>query len=431
MSRPMKTLTLPIDTGEEITPVEYTFVEVESTFTTSGKAADSKATGDRFDAVEADVTALQAEVPDLTETVMSAFVVDEAEGAIATFPDGADNVPVKALTVDIEPVQSGSGDPSPSNVRPITGHIQAVVTRTGKNLFDEANATLYTRYFGTEDNKDYWRVDSSSRSAAFICKPSTAYTVSCNNSDITIFRVAWIDVNPDSVGSSQSVRLYDAVRETSSGSITITTGATAVAIVVQINASIMTAKTAKLQIEVGSTASDYSSYHGETYTIDLDGTRYGGTLDVSSGVLTVDKTFYSFNGTEQWEDYSSFNGFFTRKLTNMKIGTRQDGLSNMLKVSTTSAVVQTNSMWLGVNSSLFYVIGVYDTMGSTVEEFKTYLSEHNLELVYPLSTPLTVQLDPETVTTLLGQNNIFCDAGSVAVSYRCDTKLYIDKLLNA
>lgn len=40
------------------------------------------------------------------------------------------------LIVGIEPVQSGSGDPSPENVRPITGWTGANVYRTGKNLFD-------------------------------------------------------------------------------------------------------------------------------------------------------------------------------------------------------------------------------------------------------------------------------------------------------
>ena len=43
-----------------------------------------------------------------------------ASGAIASFNDGA-NAPVVDLTVSIEPVQSGSGDPSPDNVRPISG----------------------------------------------------------------------------------------------------------------------------------------------------------------------------------------------------------------------------------------------------------------------------------------------------------------------
>lgn len=57
-----------------------------------------------------------------------------ASGDIITITDGAENTPLKSAVVNIEPVQSGSGDPSPTNIRPISGWTQAKVTRTGKNL---------------------------------------------------------------------------------------------------------------------------------------------------------------------------------------------------------------------------------------------------------------------------------------------------------
>ena len=45
----------------------------------------------------------------------------------------------------------------------------------------------------------------------------------------------------------------------------------------------------------------------------------------------------------------------------------------------------------------------------------------------------TIDLDGGTpdVTTLKGQNNIWSDVGDVEVEYRADTKLYIQKVLNA
>ena len=42
--------------------------------------------------------------------------------------------------------------------------------------------------------------------------------------------------------------------------------------------------------------------------------------------------------------------------------------------------------WLGVGNSRLYVIGVYDSMGNTLEAFKAYLAENPLILVYPLAT---------------------------------------------
>ena len=41
---------------------------------------------------------------------------------------------IQSLTVALSPIQSGTGDPSPDNVRPISGHSEVNVWRTGANL---------------------------------------------------------------------------------------------------------------------------------------------------------------------------------------------------------------------------------------------------------------------------------------------------------
>ncbi|SCW60370.1 hypothetical protein SAMN05660484_02028 [Eubacterium ruminantium] len=51
-----------------------------------------------------------------------------AEGSVILIDDGKLNEPLKACTVDINPVQSGSGTPSPSNIRPISGWTEANIT---------------------------------------------------------------------------------------------------------------------------------------------------------------------------------------------------------------------------------------------------------------------------------------------------------------
>ena len=62
------------------------------------------------------------------------LVNEEASGNPASFDDGADDVPVSSLKVNLEPVQTGSGDPSPSNVRPI-------YPANGKNMIPVAWTT--------------------------------------------------------------------------------------------------------------------------------------------------------------------------------------------------------------------------------------------------------------------------------------------------
>ena len=39
------------------------------------------------------------------------------------------------------------------------------------------------------------------------------------------------------------------------------------------------------------------------------------------------------------------------------------------------------------------------------------------QVVYPLATPLTYTLTTEELTTLLGQNNVWCDAGEITLRY--------------
>ena len=60
---------------------------------------------------------------------------------IASFNDGTDN-PLKSLTASIVPVQAGSGDPSPSNVRPFSRWTEVVVTVAD----DLSNPTVENEY---------------------------------------------------------------------------------------------------------------------------------------------------------------------------------------------------------------------------------------------------------------------------------------------
>lgn len=74
-------------------------------------------------------------------------IYGEASGAVASFVDGSDN-PLNDLKIEINAVQSGSGDPSPSNPRPISGWTGAnvVVSPT----LDAEDGTTYTITWQTE-----------------------------------------------------------------------------------------------------------------------------------------------------------------------------------------------------------------------------------------------------------------------------------------
>jgi len=63
-----------------------------------------------------------------------------ASGNIVSFSDGYPGAPLNMLKASVIGSQSGTGDPSPDNVRPIIAYFQAVITQT-----DEEDTVIATR----------------------------------------------------------------------------------------------------------------------------------------------------------------------------------------------------------------------------------------------------------------------------------------------
>ena len=100
---------------------------IDSTLSNAGQAADAKAAGDA-------IAALQ-------NYIASMDVDRNATGNPATFSD-AKAANVKSLSVTLTPTQSGSGTPSLTNVRPISGVSSVTVTRTGENGVNSQSVTV-------------------------------------------------------------------------------------------------------------------------------------------------------------------------------------------------------------------------------------------------------------------------------------------------
>ena len=92
----------------------------------------------------------------------------------------------------------------------------------------------------------------------------------------------------------------------------------------------------------------------------------------------------------------------------------------------------TDCVGVYTNNAYGIFIRTSDTSLTTVEAINSYLSANPITVVYELATPTTIQLTPQEVTTLLGENNISADTGSVKeCEYRADTTLAYNKLLSA
>ena len=236
--------------------------------------------------------------------------------AIATFDASAADMQLKALTVDIEPVQDGEGNPSPENVRPITGWTGCIIVRS---------PTLDAQ-------------------------------------DGTTFPISWADAV---------------------------------------------------------------------------GTVFGGTLDVTNGVLTVD-AFYCETDAEgklvrylpgeptttvrctwsgEYAYYSLINDVGVFTADSVKGCNRYDIENGQGIVSRdNSCKIRKTDSYTRLTFKQTSIPG-WGTEGFNRDNLEAYFAEHPLQAIIPLVTPFTVQLTPTEVITLLGTNNIWADCGDVTVTY--------------
>ena len=118
-----------------------------TTQTAAVNAAGATQTGNVNTAGATQIAAIEAKGEEVIESIPEDYtdLVNEVDDIIDALPEGnASGNPVavddaaafnaKNLVVTLEPVQPGSGDPSPTNIRPIYPHTQAKVQRSGKNL---------------------------------------------------------------------------------------------------------------------------------------------------------------------------------------------------------------------------------------------------------------------------------------------------------
>ena len=75
-------------------------------------------------------------------------ILCDASGDVLTITDGADGMALKSCTVQINLAQSGSGDPSSENVRPISGRNGCVISCVGQ-LVDE-DITIVNGYYDAD-----------------------------------------------------------------------------------------------------------------------------------------------------------------------------------------------------------------------------------------------------------------------------------------
>lgn len=394
---------------------------VDPTLSEEGKAADAKVTGDAL--------ARKAVIDDTavgTDAWSSKHIVDmlcppmeETGNPVTCYPVTGYSLGCK---VSWEPTQEGTGDPSPDNIRPIKGRDSVTVERCGETLWSLDEIILQTFNTNISAKIDMNAVNRLPRNVKLY------FSGKCSNGNLREIRffgdsnneIGTLRANGGvstvlTAGNIAKVHLYAGPNENSERTCT------------------------NLQITLGTTApTTYTPYTGQTATLTLPRTIYGGTVDAVTGEGQETWTLVTLNGTESWGTWGlnannpAVTGFYTYDINDY------DAAS--VKVISSHLVSEING-WGGKNVGIGLADGwhtrylIYNmstsllpdiSAGHEVASLKSYLAAQYaagtpVQVCYKLTEPVPfTAAGAQPIPALSGVNTLMTDANSVTVTGRAD-----------
>lgn len=296
------------------------------------------------------------------------------------------------------------------NICPISGWTEAKVTRYGINIWDEDWERGVWNGSGGKTPSN-----TAIRSKNYIpVTPSTTYYLKFPSRYTSGLIIRELDKNKGFLTTT--------TKETA-GTFTVGSGCYFIVMCTYGSDNITTYNN-DISINYPSTDTAYHAYNGQQYTIDLDGTRYGGTLDVTTGVLKVDRAMWTASASNLLR--SSDNSFYSTAVDNIAYSTSENtttAISDTFKSNTTN---NTDCVFINTQGRIQVNTSTgYSSVANLISGVGTF------KVLYQLATPITVQLTPQEVTTILGQNNIWADCGNVLeLSYSANMNIRLQDLLD-
>lgn len=313
--------------------------------------------------------------------------LDETGNPVQCYP--MSNYPL-GVTASWEPTQEGSGEPSPDNVRPIKGRDSATVERCGENLLDEARFPII-------------KTNNNIKIASKITLPAGTYTV-CVLSVATAVYANGADAEHTYNSNKHTFTL---ARQTA----------------IQPDSYWVQGrpeKDEKIWIVEGNEWRAYTHYTGQTSTLTLPRTIYGGTVDAVTG-----------DGKETWKIATidakkiKFSSYGNDRFWNLPYHTA-DGATSASKIICSHFI----SSKFSVNEPYAFFFtqpNRLQNLFSSVDELNDYCAAQ-----YAAGTPVQIvyqslkEPEPFTATgaqpipALPGVNTLLTDADSVTVTGRAD-----------
>lgn len=366
------------------------------------------------DGVQIDDAAVSEDAPWSSKHIINMLCppLEESGNPVVCYPVAGYPLGVKAK---LKPVQEGSGTPSPENIRPIKGRDSVTVERCGENLLNpkENNYNTYTPYGLTinyiGDNKVHLKgtYNFEGGGGSFVILSTNQKLLAGRNLKITGFTIE---------GTKQTYRLYG-LRTKDETAIAMN-AEFADGDVIDMTVAIVVSK---------DTPTAYTPYIGQTNTLTLPETVYGGEVDAVSGegqetwkTLTLNGTeALSDNGTvasrkeQQWALYDvlkPYSGTFGISSHFDNINGYISYPANFVRISKTSIV--------------FHVAS--DGPFATVDALKSYLAAQYaagtpVQIAYKLAEPVPfTATGAQAIPALAGVNTVLTDADSATVTGRAD-----------
>ena len=333
------------------------------------------------------------------------------------------------VTASWEPVQEGSGDPSPDNIRPIKGRDSVKVERCGGNVIEflRTNDSHESVKIAVDAEKNITLNGALTRGANIIIgmcrlhwvagKTYTMYvkkvggSASLGSGDGITFAYSLFaqDYNRYFRGDTRSTNLNAYIASDAA------LAETELVFMLQCWRVNTVFNNFKFQIEVvpGTTApTTYAPYTGQTATLTLPRTIYGGTVDAVTGEGQETWQAKSFNGTENWalyDDGSSAKFFYTADYT-----VDSEPLDTICSHFSKAAFTRGT------------IIRVYTSVFTDLDAYKDYLTAQYaagtpVQIAYKLATPTPfTATGAQPIPALSGVNTVITDADSVTVTGRAD-----------
>lgn len=296
-----------------------------------------------------------------------------------------------------------------SNICPISGRTEIDVTRTSHNIWDEEwesgtiNATTGAKRGSVERirSKNYIPV-----------APNTTYHTQINNYSIPIYaclRYAYdADKNPIGViGSNYTVEF--------------TTPSNCHYILFSPNAQYGTTYKNDICINISDPAKNgtYEPYQGQSVTVQLGQTVYGGTVDFVTGKCRITKAIVDL-GTLRWNRTTSYNNpvFYANLLGKAK---NYDTMLNTIYLCVEPVLGAQTFANNSADKTMTHCydneqVFVRDDSYSTADSFKTAMS--GVMSTYTLATPIELTLTPAQLALLEGYNILTTDGTTMSVTVR-------------